>query len=149
MALKRMAQGLCILTLLCGCIFAQTTSATLQGTVTDPGDAAVPGVAIELRNASTGAVRSTTSTADGIFRFNSLEPAVYSLTIKAAAGFKALDVNNIHLTANEIRELGRLKLALGALTEQVEATAASTPVQTSSSENSKLVDATQVADLTL
>ena len=149
MALKRMAQGLCILTLLCGCVFAQTTSATLQGTVTDPGDAAVPAVTIELKNTSNGAVRSTTTTAEGIFRFNSLEPAVYNLTIKAAAGFKALDVNNINLTANEIRELGRLKLALGALTEQVEVTAATTPVQTSSSENSKLVDANQVADLTL
>src|ERR1035441_4046675 len=79
MAVNQSAQVSCALTLLCGCIFAQTTSATLQGTVVDPGDAAVPGVSIELKNTSTGAVRSTTSTADGIFRFNSLEPAVYSL----------------------------------------------------------------------
>src|ERR1017187_9795941 len=77
MTVKRLAQGLCALTLLCGCIFAQTTSATLQGTVVDPGDAAVPGISIELKNTATGAVRSATSTAEGIFRFNSIEPAAY------------------------------------------------------------------------
>ena len=149
MAVKRLAQALSVLTLLSGCIFAQTTSATLQGTVTDPGDAAVPGVTIELKNISSGAVRTTTSTVEGIFRFNSIEPAVYNLTVRAGSGFKALDLDNINVTAGEVRELGRLKLALGALTEAVEVTAATTPVQTASSENSKLVDDTQVQDLTL
>src|ERR1019366_1438770 len=86
---------------------------------------------------------------EGIFRFNSIEPAVYSLTIKAGSGFKALNLNDINVTATEIRDLGRLKLELGALTEQIEVTAASTLVQTASSENSKLVDAGQVMDLTL
>ena len=149
MAVKRFVQALILIALLCGCVYAQTSTATLQGTVTDPGDAAVPGVAVELKNTSTGALRSTTTTAEGIFRFNSIEPAVYSLTIKAASGFKALDLNNINVTATEIRDLGRLKLALGALTEQVEVTAATTPVQTSSSENSKLVEGSQVMDITL
>src|ERR1019366_4768179 len=149
MAMKRLARALCVLTLLCGCIYAQTSTGTLQGTVVDPGDAAVPGATIELKNTSTGAVRSATSTAEGIFRFNSIEPAVYNLTVKAGSGFKALDLNDIHVTANEVRELGRLKLALGALTEQVEVTAATTPVQTASSENSKLVDGGQVMDIAL
>jgi hypothetical protein len=124
---KRLAQSFCVLTLLCGSIFAQTTSATLQGTVTDPGDAAVPGTTIELKNTSTGAVRSTTSTGEGIFRFNSIEPAVYNLTVKAGSGFKALELNDINVNAAEVRELGRLKLALGALTEAVEVTAVTTP----------------------
>ena len=52
----------------CGCAFAQTTGATLQGTVTDPSDSAVPNVTVELKNVATGAVRKTLSTAEGIFR---------------------------------------------------------------------------------
>ena len=146
--LKRMVQSLCAITLLCGSMYAQTT-ATLQGTVTDPGDAAVPGATVEIRDVATGVVRSTTSTAEGLFRFNSVTPAVYSLTIKAAAGFKTFALNDLGLTVNEVRELGRLKLEMGAVTEQIQVTAQATPVQTSSSENSKLVEGTQVTDIAI
>src|ERR1017187_659877 len=124
-------------------------TATLQGTVTDPGDAAVPGASIEAKNVSTGVIRSTTSNAEGFFRFDSMLPAVYNLTIKGSAGFKTLGLNSIDLTASETRELGRLKLALGAVTEEVQVTAASITVQTTSSENSKLVDSSQVANIAL
>src|ERR1039458_3218790 len=59
MTCKRMAQLLCAVALLCGCIFSQTTTGILRGTVTDPGDAALPGAQIELKNNATGAVVST------------------------------------------------------------------------------------------
>jgi hypothetical protein len=147
--LNRMAHLLCAITLLCGSIYAQTTTATLQGTVSDPGDAAVPGATVEIRDVATGVVRSTTTTSEGLFRFNSVTPAVYNLTIKAAAGFKTFALNGLNLTTNEVRELGRLKLELGAVTEQIEVSAQATPVQTSSSENSKLVEGTQVTDITI
>src|ERR1035437_4741322 len=149
MLLKRMAQVLCVVVLLCGCVFAQTTTATLQGTVTDPGAAAVPGASIEARNVSTGGVRSTTSNAEGFFRFDSMQPSVYNLTIKGSAGFKTLELSSIRLTASETRDLGRLKLALGAVTENVQVTAPSISVQTTSSENSKLVDSTQVESVAI
>ena len=41
MTVKRMAQLLCVIALLCGCVFAQTTTGTLTGTITDSSDAAV------------------------------------------------------------------------------------------------------------
>jgi hypothetical protein len=120
------------------------TTATLQGSVTDPGDAAVPGVTVELKNTATGSIRTTITTADGAFRFNGVLPAEYSLSAKAVSGFKAVTVNGINLTDSELRDLGQIKLALGSVTEAVSVTAASTPVQTTSSENSKLVDQTQL-----
>src|SRR5262249_3371485 len=88
MSVTRTIQGLCAITLLSGCLFSQSTTGTLLGTVTDPGEAAVAGARVELRNAATGAVIATTTGAEGIFRFNSLVPATYTLTIRAAAGFK-------------------------------------------------------------
>jgi hypothetical protein len=135
--------------LVCGCVYGQSTTGTLTGIVADPGDAPVPGVRVELVNAATGVLVTTTTGAEGIFRFNSLVPAVYNLTIKPAAGFKTYTQANIEVTANEVRDLGRLALAIGALTENITVEAIATPVQTGSSENSKLIDQTQMNNITI
>ena len=149
MQVKRVARALCVAALLCGCVFSQTTTGNLLGTVTDPGDAAVPGAQVELKNTATGVILTTTTGGEGIFRFNSLIPATYSLTIKASAGFKTYTQSAIAVTPNEVRDLGRIPLALGSLTEEVSVTAAATPVQTASSENSKLIDPNQMTGITL
>ena len=124
----------------CGCAFAQFTGATLQGTVTDPSNLVVPGVSVELKSAATGAIRKTTATTEGIFRFNNVPPGPYDLTIQPKAGFKAYVQQNIVLNASEIRELGRITLTVGAVSEAVQVTAAATPVQTASSENASMLD---------
>ena len=149
MTFKRVAQVLCVITVLCGCMYAQTTTATLQGAVHDPGDAAVPNATVELKNTASGATRTTTTTAEGVFRFNSIVPAVYSLTVKAGSGFKAATVTDINVTASEIHDVGQIKLSMGAVTEEVSVTAVATPVQTTSSENSKLVDQTQLSQIAI
>jgi len=134
---------------MCGCIFGQSASGTLQGTVLDPGGAAVPNVTVVIKNQSTGATRRTTTEADGTFILNSVEAAKYDLTITAKAGFKAYSQTNIDVTANERRDLGKIGLELGTMTEEVTVTAASTPVQTSSSENSKLIESAQISNITV
>src|SRR5262249_24079950 len=139
MAIQRMAQVLCALMLLCGCIFGQSTTGTLLGTVADPGDSAVPDARVEVHNIATGAVTTTVTGPEGIFRFNSLVPATYNLTIRPTAGFKTYTQSNIDVTANEVRDLGKVTLALGTITENVSVTAVATPVQTASAENSKLI----------
>ncbi|MBZ5582023.1 MAG: carboxypeptidase regulatory-like domain-containing protein [Acidobacteriia bacterium] len=149
MSIRRVAQALCAAALLCGLAIGQTTTGSLLGTLTDPGDAAVPGAQIELKNTATGAVLKTTTGVEGIFSFNSLAPATYTLTVKPAAGFKTYTQSEIAVTANEVRDLGRIQLALGAVTEQISVTAVATPVQTGSSENSKLIDPHQMMDITL
>jgi hypothetical protein len=140
--------ALCV-AMLSGCMFGQTTTGTLLGTVVDPGDAAVPGAMVELKNVATGAVATTSTGAEGIFRFNSLVPATYNLIVRPNAGFKTYSQNSIEVTASEVRDLGRLSLSLGALTEQVSVTATATPVQTASGENSKLIDPAQMSNITL
>jgi hypothetical protein len=148
MTLKRLAQLLCAMALFCGCIYAQAT-ATLQGLVTDPADAAIPRATVEVKNAASGAIRTTTTTPEGLFRFNSLEPAVYNLTVKAGSGFKAFAVTDINVTVGQINDVGTIKLAIGSVSEQVTVTAVVTPVETTSSEGSKLVDQSQIADITV
>jgi hypothetical protein len=149
MTCKRTARTLCFLALVCACAFGQSTTGTLIGTVTDPGSAAVPGVQVEVKNTATGTLTTTTTGAEGIFVFNSLEPGTYNLTVKPAAGFKTYTENAILVGAANERDLGKIVLSLGALTEQISVTAAATTVQTASSENSKVLDGTQVLDLTV
>src|SRR5689334_15955956 len=108
MTRNRTALALCALALLTGRVFGQSTTGTLLGVVADPGDAAVAGARVELTNIATGAMVATTTSAEGIFRFNSLVPATYSLSIKPAAGFKTYTQSNIDVTANEVRDLGRI-----------------------------------------
>src|SRR5258708_11993368 len=94
----------------CGSAFAQTTGATLQGTVNDSSQAAMPNVTVEMKNLATGIVRTTTSTSEGIFRFNSVIPAVYDLTIRPPAGFKEYLQTEITLNPTHIPPLGRIAL---------------------------------------
>jgi hypothetical protein len=75
------------LVLLATLCFGQVTSSSIMGTVTDPSGAPVAGVKLELRDEGTGAVRTTETTPEGIFRFNSILAAQYTLKVEAQ-GFK-------------------------------------------------------------
>jgi|GEM_PF-226302 len=141
-------KAICLGVLLCTCVFAQSTSSSMMGTVTDPSGLAVAGITVELIRPGTAFTRSTTTGPEGIFRFNNLDPAVYEITVKPYAGFKSYNLKNIKLGASENRDLGRIVLELGSLTEQVFVVAEATPIQTASSESGKLLDSTQITHLT-
>jgi hypothetical protein len=149
MKIKRMAHLVGALALMCGCVFGQSASGTLQGTILDPAGAAVPDVTVVIKSQSTGATRNTISGSDGTFILNGVEAATYDLTITAKAGFKTYSQTGIDVTPNERRDLGKINLALGTLTEQVTVTAAATPLQTSSGENSKLIESSQIQNITV
>ncbi len=58
MSAMRVGALLCASTLLCGSLFGQTVSSTMLGTVADPGDAAIPGIEVQVKDQLTGLVRS-------------------------------------------------------------------------------------------
>ncbi len=149
MRVRQTWAALLLVALFCASGFAQSISGNLVGMVTDPSGAAVPAVGVELKNVNTGFTRTTTTGPEGMFRFNSVDPSRYEVNIRASSSFKAYSQKDIVLSANETRDLGKIVLALGSVTEVVSVTADATPVQTASSENSKLVDATQVQNVTL
>ena len=60
-------------------LLAQTASTgALSGTVTDPSRALIPNVTVTLTSADTGAVRNTTTGADGTYKFGLLQPGNYT-----------------------------------------------------------------------
>ena len=128
--------------------FGQTVTSTILGTLVDPANAAIPNAQLTLTAKATGVARVVQSSDVGGFRFLDVPAGSYALRIEAV-GFKSFSVNDIDLTSSETRTLGTLVLQLGAITEQVEVTAQPTPVQTSSSERSALVDGTQLQNVAL
>jgi len=63
-------------------VWAQFTG-SIQGSVEDPSNAAVAGAKITLVNSATGVTSSTVSDASGNYRFVSLAPGAYQVTVEA------------------------------------------------------------------
>lgn len=89
---------LVVIVLLAPLAAAQSTS-LLNGSVTDPSGAAVPGADITLTAASTGAQRTTTSNANGLYQFLDVPPGDYKLEA-SAKGFASYLVSNVVLAVN-------------------------------------------------
>ena len=127
--------------------FGQNVSSSLEGSVLDPADAAVPKAHLELKDMGTGSVRQGVSNDAGFFEFLSLPPATYTLTA-SANGFKSATLTNIVLNAAEKRTV-RISLAIGNITDSVSVSADVTPIQTSSSEKAALIDSSQFESVPL
>src|SRR5262249_21396001 len=62
---------------------AQTVTGTVEGRVTDPAGAVVPGVAIRAKEMSTGTMRETRTNSDGFYEFSYLASGDYELAVEA------------------------------------------------------------------
>jgi len=143
MTLKNKAASVCLFMLVSACAFAQTVTGTLVGTVVDPAGSAVPGAPIQLTNQGTAAVLTATTDNEGLFRFPNLSPATYTVSVQAK-GFKTRVERDITVGLSENRDVGRLALEIGNVGESITVTAEVTPVQTSSSERSSVIDGNQL-----
>src|SRR5215510_7600906 len=104
-------------------VVGQTSKGTVTGIVTDQNGADVSGAEVELKDAATNLVRTTTTNEAGLYRFDAVELASYNLTIKAK-GFKTLTNTGIQVQANRIATID-VKLEVGTTEETVNINAAS------------------------
>src|SRR5215469_2670508 len=126
--------------------FGQTDTGTLLGSVVDPTQSVVPEAKVTLRNTQTGAALTATTDKDGVFQFPGILVGSYAVQV-SAAGFKAFELSGISLSSAETRNLGRLRMEIGGVAEQVKVTAQATPVQTSSSEINHTVEQAKLEEL--
>ena len=75
----------------------QGAGASVEGTVKDQQGAVLPGASVTLRNEDTGVTRTTTTEADGHYRFLALAPGRYRLKAELS-GFAAGEIGDITLT---------------------------------------------------
>ena len=86
-------------------VFAQdTTSGTIQGTVTDEQGAAIPGATVEAKNVDTNFSKTFTTDSDGRFAFLSMPPGRYVVSI-SKQGFAKLNQENVELTVGRVISL--------------------------------------------
>ena len=81
--LRKVSLLLALLALLCGMVFAQTETGNIVGTVTDPQGAVVSGAKVTVTNTGTGASRSATTNANGLYTVTNLQPGNYAIKVEA------------------------------------------------------------------
>ena len=105
---------------------AQVTNAagTIQGTITDPSGAVLPGVLVTISQPSTGATKTLTTNGSGYYSAGTLVPGTYRVHA-TLTGFSSIDETLEVQVGNAAN--GSLKLGVGssATTVQVEANALS------------------------
>jgi outer membrane receptor protein involved in Fe transport len=62
---------------------AQTTTSTIEGTVTDASGAVVQGAQVTVRGSTAGAERGATTDANGFYRLTALPAGIYTVTVTA------------------------------------------------------------------
>jgi hypothetical protein len=117
--------------------FAQTSTARLDGTVTDATGSIVPNAKVTAVNVKTRVTAETTSNATGAFAMAALQPGTYTLTVEAA-GFRKSVVNDVQLD-NDAYVTQKVTLEVGQVTESVEVKANTLAVQTTDSQVSRAV----------
>src|SRR5437899_5454320 len=115
---------LAILVVLCVAVGvnAQTFRGAINGTVTDPSGAVVPGAQVKATNIATGIEYSSVTTSDGQFAFQDLPLGDYKIVV-TATGFPAFTVSNVAVTAGTIHTVP-VALVLSQQTTTVEVSAA-------------------------
>ncbi|MGA9250641.1 MAG: carboxypeptidase-like regulatory domain-containing protein, partial [Candidatus Acidiferrales bacterium] len=91
--------------------------ATVQGTVTDGKGGVVQSAKVTLTDQSTQVSRTTTTGADGFYRFSEVAPGNYTVTIEAA-GFQKNVTNDVAVSAELARGLD-VALTVGTVQQSV------------------------------
>ncbi|MGC1835819.1 MAG: TonB-dependent receptor [Candidatus Acidiferrales bacterium] len=123
-------------------------TASINGTVTDPSGAVIPGASVSATNEATNLIRETATAGDGTYSVVSLAPGIYNITI-AKPGLKTLKFAAVTLTVDQALTLdAKLELSSAAQTVLVEGTNI-VPINTTDSQVSNVVDEKQIAALPL
>lgn len=126
---------------------AQVDTGEILGTVSDPSGAVVPGAKITLTNEDTGLSFSTTSSDVGAYVFTPIKIGNYTVTAEKE-GFQK--VVHTHLTVN-VQSQVKVDVLLmpGAVSTQVEVTAAAPQLQTENASTGQVATTRQIVDLPL
>lgn len=134
--------------LACGAVAtrAQSSAATLAGTVSDERGAVITGVEVAAVSKETGARRTSTTNGDGYFVISPLPPGPYTVTARRQ-GFATVEVKGVVLNVNDQRSL-QIQLRVGEISEAITVEEAQV-IELESAAVSTLVDRQFVENLPL
>src|SRR5881409_24679 len=118
-AMKRLTTaGLLFCFVVFSSALAQTTNATLGGTVSDSTGALIPGVTVRTTNIQTGIASTSTTNETGAYNFPSLETGVYKVSAELS-GFQTQSYNDVTLGVSQQVRLNFI-LQVGSQAQSVE-----------------------------
>ncbi len=107
-----------LLLLQSGVVYAQNTTATLTGTVSDQTGAVVPGVNVVAISISQAFQRSAITNEEGTYVIPALPPGEYRVRVEHA-GFQTREVRNVILNVNAYTRVN-ISLLVGGVTQNVD-----------------------------
>ena len=122
-------------------------TAQITGRVTDATGAVVPGTAITVTNAATGIERKASTNEAGYYTAPLLLPGEYRVAVQQQ-GFKPVTRSGIVLEVDQRAELNFV-LEVGAVTEQVEVTAAALQLNTVEASQGQVIENQRIVELPL
>src|SRR2546428_3072630 len=144
----RFVSAIFVLTALGTCLsVAQTSTATILGTVKDSTGALVPGVSITVKHTESGLTHGVVSSEHGAYNVPLLPVGAYEITT-TMPGFKQAVRSGINLVVGQ-EAVVDLTLEVGANTEQVTVTEEAPLVNTTTSSTSGVITEQQVKELPL
>jgi hypothetical protein len=138
--------GLLVLSGFTSTASAQVTG-SINGTIVDRTQAAIPAATLVLTNTQTGETRQLTSSEQGYFNFTDLARGEYTVRI-TAQGFRELVIGPVVLTVGQQMTV-HPTLEVGSVSESIEVKGTPPPVTTSTSTVSQLVDSKRIEQLPL
>jgi hypothetical protein len=131
---------------LSGFALAQSDTARLIGTITDPTGAVVPNATVTVTDTATGRVVTEKTGAAGEYTINALPIGKYHVEVKRE-GFKTADTD-VTLEVSQVQEIN-LQLQAGSSSTTVDVTGEVPLVDTSTSSTGEVIQGRQVVELPL
>ena len=135
------------LALCCVSASAQTATGVLQGNVTDPTGASIPGAKVTVENQRTGVKLTLLTNSEGRYVQPFLVPSEYRLTVEKT-GFQKDVTSDIHVDVQQTASLD-VVLKVGDVTSTVEVTAGAVQLSTESASVSTVISNKQILDMPL
>jgi outer membrane receptor protein involved in Fe transport len=126
---------------------AQSTDATLLGTVHDPSGNFLPGVTITVTNVRTNATRTVVTSDAGTYEIRALQPSEYTLAAELS-GFKKQVLTGLALQVNQAARVD-VTLQLGDVVEAVTVEVKAPLVQAATGALGQVIDNRQIVELPL
>src|SRR5437899_2220281 len=128
-------------------VFAQGTTGSISGFVTDDTSGALPGATVTVRHVETDQKRVLVTDGAGRYRAQQLAPGKYEVLVELL-GFRAARVADLPLTVGQDAVVN-VQLKVGAIDEQVLVTGEAALVNMRQSSVAALVDEKQIRELPL
>ena len=131
----------------CHSLWSQQTTASITGTVVDPGGAFINDATVTVTDVERGTIYTTKTADGGLFTFARLPIGTYNVKVEAA-GFQSAMQSHLTLVLNQTARLD-FKMEVGAVTNTVQVTSEAPALQSETTQVSTLVDSRAVTNIPL